>query len=145
MFITVLKSLGMLMLCCVSALACAASQPAQEASPPLWSMLIDTSTPKFSTQEAKLRERMTRCSAGKAVIHRDTGMTQIGVAPLKSGSCQWSLSIEIEGHTTSFVCAPPIGTSPLPSMLISRPSPAELARLRCGSTDMDPKTGPLKR
>ena len=144
MFIAVLRSLGMLMLCCVSALACAASQPAQEASLPRWSMLIDTSTPSFSAHEAKLRERMTQCRPGKAVIHRDSGMTQIVVQALKSGSCKWNLSVEVEGYEESIVCLPPPHSGPL-SSLRSRPSPAELARLRCTFVPKGNASTPARR
>ena len=131
MFISLLKVLKLMLLCSIGALASAANQSAQETAAPIWSMLIDTSAPEFSTRAGKLRERMTLCRAGRAVLYRDTGMTRIIVEPLNQGNCRWKLSIETEGSKASFVCSPPVGPSPLPTFFFSTPSAAELARLRC--------------
>ena len=115
MFSALLKILAMIPLCCAGVLACAANQSAQEAQDPMWSMLIDTSAPEFSTHVGVLRERMTRCRAGQAVLYRDTGMTKVIVEPPKHRICRWNISIETEGHKASFVCSPPVGSSPLPT------------------------------
>ena len=138
MFSPLLKVLAMITLCCAGVLACAASQSAQEPLNPTWSMLIDTSAPEFTTRVGKLRERMTHCRAGQAVLYRDTGMTRVIVEPLKHGICQWNLSIETEGHKALFVCSTAVGSIPLPTLFFPYPSSAELARLSCESTGIRP-------
>ena len=145
MFSTLLKILAMIPLCCAGVLACAANQSAQEAQDPMWSMLIDTSAPEFSTHVGVLRERMTRCRAGQAVLYRDTGMTKVIVEPPKHRICRWNISIETEGHKASFVCSPPVGSSPLPTFFFSTPSAAELARLRCEPAGIRPEPNPTRR
>ena len=145
MFSALLKVLAMIPLCCAGVLACAANQSAQETPNPLWSMLIDTSAPEFSTQVGKLQERMTRCRAGQAVLYRDTGMTKVIVEPPKHSICQWNISIETEGHKASFVCSPAVGSSPLPTFFLSTPSSAELAQLRCEPAGIRPEPNPKRR
>ena len=131
MFISLLKSLGMMLICGIGTFANAANQSTQEPVDRVWSMLIDTSAPEFSTQVGKLRERMTRCRAGRAVLYRNTGMTRVIVEPLRHGYCKWRLFIETEGHKVSFSCAPKVGARPPRAFFFPHPSSAELARLQC--------------
>ena len=89
--------------------ACAAKPATKPAATPSWSMLLDTSNTSYLQQTLKLRDRMRRCSNGRAVVHHDFGSTYIKVQKSVE-TCRWSLRFEIEGHERRMECVVPLGS-----------------------------------
>ena len=130
MFITPLRTTMLLsaLLLCLS--ACAAKPATKPAATPSWSMLLDTSTTSYLQQTLKLRDRMRRCSNGRAVVHHDFGSTYIKVEKSVE-TCRWSLRFETEGHERRMECVVPLGSELPFSSFSVIPTLSELSGQPC--------------